>query len=464
MMDAGRHPNITLLTYSEVEAVSGYVGNFTVRIRKRARSVDEEKCTGCGACQEKCPTQVVDTAYEAGLGYRKAIYRPFSQAVPPVPVIDRANCLWFTRGRCRLCEKVCPTGAIDYNQQDTILEIQVGNVILATGYDPFDARRIPQFGYGRFPNVFTAMEIERMLSGAGPTGGRVVLRDGETTPRRVAIIHCVGSRDRNYHEYCSRVCCMYSLKLAHLIRHKTGAEVYNFYIDIRAPGKMYEEFYHRMLDEGVRFVRGKVAQVTDAVQSSEEEGRLVVQYEDTLIGRQRRMAVDMVVLSVGLEPRHDSREVARIFGISTDADGWFREKHPKLDPVATMTEGLFIAGCCQGPRDIPDSVAQASAAAAKVLSLIGQGEVEIQPSVAVVDELMCTGCTQCIQTCPYTAIEYLPDKRVAHVIEALCKGCGTCTGTCPSKAISLRHFTDRQLVSEMMGAIFAMRAEETVGV
>ncbi len=464
MMDAGRHPNITLLTYSEVEAVSGYVGNFTVRIRKRARSVDEEKCTGCGLCQEKCPTQVVDTAYEAGLGYRKAIYRPFAQAVPPVPVIDRANCLWFTRGRCRLCEKVCPTGAIDYNQQDTILEVQVGNIILATGYDPFDARRIPQFGYGRFPNVFTALEIERMLSGAGPTGGRVVLRDGETTPRRVAIIHCVGSRDRNYREYCSRVCCMYSLKLAHLIRHKTGAEVYNFYIDIRAPGKMYEEFYHRMLDEGVRFVRGKVAQVTDAVQSPEEEGRLVVQYEDTLIGRQRRMAVDMVVLSVGLEPRHDSREVARIFGISTDADGWFREKHPKLDPVATMTEGVFIAGCCQGPRDIPDSVAQASAAAAKVLSLIGQGEVEIQPSVAVVDELMCTGCTQCIQTCPYAAIEYLPDKRVAHVIEALCKGCGTCTGTCPSKAISLRHFTDRQLISEMMGAIFAMRAEETVGV
>ncbi len=460
MTDAGRHPNITLLTYSEVEAVSGYIGNFTVRIRKRARSVDEEKCTGCGTCQEKCPTKVVDTVYEAGLGYRKAIYRPFAQAVPSVPVIDRDNCLWFTKGRCRLCEKVCPTAAIDYNQQDTILEIQVGNIILATGYDPFDARRIPQFGYGRFPNVFTAMEMERMCSAAGPTGGRIVLRDGETVPRRVAIIHCVGSRDRNYREYCSRVCCMYSLKLAHLIRHKTGAEVYNFYIDIRAPGKMYEEFYHRMLDEGIRFVRGKVAQVTDAVRSPEEEGRLVVQYEDTLIGQQRRMAVDMVVLSVGLEPRHDSQEVARIFGISTDADGWFREKHPKLDPVATMTDGVFIAGCCQGPRDIPDSVAQASAAAARVMSLIGQGEVEIQPSVAVVDELMCTGCTQCIQTCPYTAIEYLPDKRVAHVIEALCKGCGTCTGTCPSKAISLRHFTDRQLVSEMMGAIFAMRAEE----
>ena len=454
MMDAGRHPHITLLTYSEVESVSGYVGNFTIRIRKRARSVDEEKCTGCGACQEKCPTKVLDTAYEAGLGYRKAIYRPFAQAVPAVPVIDRASCLWFTKGRCRLCEKVCPTGAIDYNQQDTILEVQVGNIILATGYDPFDARRVSRLGYGRYPNVFTALEIERMLSGGGPTGGRVVLRDGKTKPESVAIIHCVGSRDENYHPYCSKVCCMYSLKLAHLVRHKTGARVYQCYIDMRTGGKAYEEFYKRLQAEGVVFINGHPAEIL------QEDGQLAVYVEDRILGQLMRLPVDMVILSVGLEPRHDSREVARIFGISTDADGWFREKHPKLDPVATMTDGVFIAGCCQGPRDIPDSVAQASAAAARVMSLIGQGEVEIQPSVAVVDELMCTGCGQCIQTCPYAAIEYLPDKRVAHVIEALCKGCGTCTGTCPSKAVTLRHFTDRQLVSEMMGALFAMRGEE----
>ncbi|HID89652.1 MAG TPA: CoB--CoM heterodisulfide reductase iron-sulfur subunit A family protein [Anaerolineae bacterium] len=459
MKDAGRHPNITLLTYSEVESVAGYVGNFVVRIRKRARSVKEDLCTGCGTCEENCPRRVVDTVYEAGLGYRTAIYRPFAQAVPAIPVIDRENCLYFTKGKCRICEKVCPTHAIDYTQEDTILEVEVGNIILATGFDPFDARRIPQFGYGRFPNVFTSLEIERMLSGAGPTGGKVVLRDGKTVPQRVAIIHCVGSRDKNFREYCSRVCCMYSLKLAHLIRHKTHAEVYDFYIDIRAPGKMYEEFYHRMLDEGIHFIRGKVAQVTDATRRPEEEGRLVVQFEDTLTGLQRRMPVDMVVLAIGLEPRHDSREVARLFGISTDADGWFKEKHPKLDPVATMTDGVFIAGCAQGPKDIPDSVAQGSAAAARVLSLIGQGEVEVEAATAIVDELMCVGCGQCIQACPYSAIEYLEDRRIAHVIEALCKGCGTCVGACPSKAITLRHFTDRQLISEMMGAMYAMRTE-----
>jgi heterodisulfide reductase subunit A len=460
MMDAGRHPNIELLTYSQVEEVSGYMGNFHVRVRRRARSVDATKCTGCGLCQEKCPTQVVDKAYEAGLGYRKAIYRPFAQAVPAVPVIDRQHCRFFTQGKCRVCEKVCPTGAIDYNQEDALVDLQVGNIILATGFDPFDARRIPQYGYGRYPNVFTSMEMERMLSGAGPTGGRVVLRDGVTVPQSVAIIHCVGSRDKNYHEYCSRVCCMYSLKLAHLIRHKTHAEVYNFYIDIRAPGKLYEEFYHRMLDEGIHFIRGRVAQVTSATRRPSEEGKLVVQGEDTLTGRQQRIPVDMVVLSVGLEPRHDSREVARIFGISTDADGWFKEKHPKLDPVATMTDGVFIAGCAQGPRDIPDSVAQGSAAAARVLSFIGQGEVEVQASTAVVDEMACVGCGQCIQTCPYTAIEYLEERKVAHVVEVLCKGCGTCTATCPSKAISLRHFTDQQVIAEMLGAMYAMRMQE----
>ena len=244
MMDAGRHPNITLYTYSEVEAISGYVGNFSVRIRKRARSVDEEKCTGCGTCEEKCPRRYVDTGYNMGLGQRKAISRPFAQAVPPVPVIDRENCLFFTKGRCRLCEKVCPAGAIDYEQQDRIVELTVGNVILATGYDPFDARRISQYGYGRYPDVFTSLEVERMLSGSGPTGGRVLLRDGQTVPESVAIIHCVGSRDENYHPYCSKVCCMVSLKLAHLVHDKTGARVYNFYIDMRSGGKGYEEFYN----------------------------------------------------------------------------------------------------------------------------------------------------------------------------------------------------------------------------
>ncbi len=449
-MDVGRHPNITLLTYSEVESISGYVGNFVVRIRQRARSVDPEKCTGCGTCEEKCPTKVLDTVYEAGMGYRKAIYRPFAQAVPAVPVIDRDHCLFFTKGRCKLCAKVCPTQAIDYTQEDTILEVEVGNVLLATGYDVFDAGRISQYGYGRYPNVFTSLEVERMLSGAGPTGGRVVLRDGETEPQSVAIIHCVGSRDENYHPYCSKVCCMYSLKLAHLIHSKTNAHIYQCYIDIRAAGKAYEEFYKRLQKEGVAFINGRPAEILP------EGDKLAVYVEDRALGQQMKLPVDMVVLSVGLEPRHDAGEVARLFGISTDADGWFKEKHPKLDPVATMTEGVYIAGCAQGPRDIPDSVAQGAAAAARILSLIRQGEVRVESATAIVDEMMCVGCGQCIQACPYTAIEYLEERKVAHVIEALCKGCGSCTGACPSKAISLRHFTDRQLISEMLGAMYAM--------
>jgi heterodisulfide reductase subunit A len=452
MMDAGRHPNITLLTYSEVEAVSGYIGNFDVRIRKRARSVIEEKCTACGACEEKCPRRVVDEVFEVGLSKRKAIYRPFAQAVPAFPTLDREHCLFFTKGRCKLCEEVCPTEAIDYDQEDEIIEVEVGNIILATGYDPFDASRISQYGYERYQNVFTSLEVERMLSGTGPTSGKVLLRDGKTEPESIAIVHCVGSRDENYNAYCSKVCCMYSLKLSHLVHSKTGAQVYQMYIDMRTGGKTYEEFYKRLQKEGVIFMNGRPSEVLL------EDDKLAVYVEDRALAKQIRVPVDMVILSIGLEPRHDSGEVARLFSISTDSDGWFKEKHPKLDPVATMTEGVFIAGCAQGPRDIPESVAQGSAAAARVLSIIRQEEVEVEAATALVDEMMCVGCGLCVQTCPYTAIEYLEDRQVAHVLEVLCKGCGTCTATCPSKAIALRHFTDRQLVSEMLGAMYAMDA------
>jgi heterodisulfide reductase subunit A len=463
MFEAGTHPNITLLSYSEVEQVSGYIGNFKATVRKKARYVNEELCTGCGVCEEKCPKRIVDEVFEAGVGYRKAVYRPFPQAVPKYPVIDRANCTFFERGTCKACEKFCPTGAIQFSQEDTLLDIEVGNIVLATGYDLFDARRIPQYGFGRYPNVFSSLEFERLTNAAGPTGGKVVLRDGVTKPETVAILHCVGSRDQNYNEYCSRVCCMYSLKFAHMVHEKTGAEVYNFYIDIRTPGKGYEEFYHKLLNEGVHFVRGRVASITDAARHGEPEGKLIVQAEDTLIGEQRRIPVDMVVLSAGLEPRHDSRETARKFGLSCSSEGWFVEKHPKLDPVATMTDGVFIAGCAQGPKDIPDTVAQGAAAAARVLSIIGRGEVVIEAATAVVNEMTCVGCQQCIPTCPYTAIEYLADKQKAHIIEALCKGCGTCTATCPSKSITLRHFTDRQLLAEMLGAVEAMFELERVG-
>lgn len=464
MFDAGNHKNITMLTWSEVEKVEGYIGNFTVTIRKRARYIEEELCTGCGLCQEKCPKKVVDDVFEAGLGYRKAVYTPFPQAVPKFPVIDRENCTYFLKGTCKACEKFCPTGAIKFDQEDQLITVKVGNIILATGYDVFDARQITQYGFGRLANVFTNMEFERMTNAAGPTGGKVFLRDGVTVPKSIGIIHCVGSRDKNYHNYCSAFCCMQSLKSAHLAKEKTGAEVYEFYIDIRTPAKAYDEFYQKIIHEGIKFVRGKVAEISDASRMPGEDGKLIIQVEDTLVGKQRRIPVDMVVLSAGMQSRYDSKEIAKKFGISCSADDWFIEKHPKLDPVATMTDGVFIAGACQGPKDIPASVAQGAAAAARVLSIIGQGEIEIEAATAIVDEISCVGCKQCISSCPYQAIEFLEDKKKARVNEALCKGCGTCVGTCLSKSISLKHFTDDQLVSEMIGAMDAMKLFENAEV
>jgi heterodisulfide reductase subunit A len=460
MFDAGNHKNITLLTWSEVEKVEGYIGNFTVTIRKRARDIDEELCTGCGVCWEKCPKKVVDDVFEAGMGNRKAVYVPFPQAVPKYPVIDRVNCTYYIKGTCKACEKFCPTGAIKFHQEDEILNVKVGNIILATGFDLFDSRRIAQYGYGRLPNVYTSLEFERMSNSAGPTGGKIILRDGKTTPKAVGIVHCTGSRDKNYNEYCSAICCMQSLKFAHLVKEKTGAEVYQFYIDMRTPAKTYEEFYHRLLEEGTHFIRGKVAEISDATRLPGEEGKLIIQVEDTLTGNQLRVPVDMAILSAGLESRHDSQEVARKFGISCSADKWFIERHPKLDPVATMTDGVFVAGACQGPKDIPASVAQGAAAAARVLSIIGQGEIEIDAATAMVDEETCVGCKQCVESCPYQAIQYLEDKGKAYVQEALCKGCGTCVGTCLPKSITLKHFTDEQIVAEMIGAMQVMKSFE----
>lgn len=453
MFNAGNHPNITLLTWSEVEKVDGFIGNFTVQIRKKARKVDIAKCNGCGVCEEKCPKKVVDTVFEAGMGTRKAIYTPFPQAVPKYPVIDVENCIYYQRGTCKACEKFCPTGAIDFNQKDEMLTAQVGNVILATGYELFDARRIPQYGYGRFANVITNLEFERLSNTAGPTGGKIVLRDGETAPQTVGIIHCVGSRDIKYNIDCSAICCMQSLKFAHLVKEKTGAKVYNFYIDIRTPGKTYDEFYRRILDEGVHFVRGKVADVTDAPRFPGEEGKLIIQVEDTLAGRQIRVPVDMVVLSAAMQPRHDSKQVGQKFGISCSANGWFIERHPKLDPVATMTEGIFIAGVCQGPKDIPSSVSQGAAAAARVLGLIGRKQVMLEPVHASINQDQCSGCRICNNLCPFNAITFIEDRAVSDINPALCQGCGTCVSACPAGAITGSHFTNQQIMAQIEGVL-----------
>jgi heterodisulfide reductase subunit A len=447
MVSAGTHPLIRLHAYSEIEEISGYVGNFHVKILHKPSYVNWELCTGCGVCQEKCPRRV-PSWFDGGLGRRKAIYTLFPQAVPNKPVIDRQNCIYFQKGRCRACEKFCEVGAIDFEQSPRIEEVQVGSIIVATGYDVFDPTTIESYGYGRLPNVITSMEFERMVSAAGPTGGKILLQDGRE-PADVAIIHCVGSRDKNFHEYCSRVCCMASLKYAHLIREKTSANVFCFYIDMRCFGKGYEEFYERLQREGVTFIRGKPAQITDQAMVPEERGRLMVMAEDTLSETPLRVPVDMVILAVAMEPRSDSQDVARSLLLSQGRDGFFLEQHPKLAPVSTTVSGIFLAGTCQGPKDIPDTVAHASAAASKALSMASRGRVEVESMVSEIDPELCSGCQICISLCPSGAIDYLARSGISQVNEALCKGCGACSAACPSGAASLRHFTSQQVMTEI---------------
>jgi len=422
-------------------------------------------CRACGACAFICPTGAIKleditgkkpvpilSEFDEGLTTRAPVYIPFAQAVPNVPVIDREQCVHFATGKCQTCQAFCTAKAINFEQEDETVEVEVGSIIVTTGFKLFDPSAIYQYGYGRLDNVITSLEFERMINSAGPTGGHVLLKDG-SEPGSIALIHCVGSRDDKYHEYCSRVCCMYSMKFAHLIKEHTNADVYEFYIDIRSFGKGYEEFYNRVLNEGTVFFRGRPAEVTNVAETPEEEGKLIVQFEDTLVGKQRRLSVDMVVLSCGIEPQKDAEAVARLFNISRSADGFFLEKHPKLDPVATMTDGIFVAGCCQGPKDIPDTVAQALAAAAEALAMISRGKVEIEAATAIVNERICSGCQLCKAVCPYSAISFDEKKKVCQVNEALCKGCGACVGGCPSDAIMLSHYNDEQLLAQMEGAL-----------
>ena len=447
----GRHPNIELMSYSQVEEVSGYVGNFKVKVRKKARYVDEEKCTGCATCIEKCPAKTV-SEFDEGIAQRKAIYTPFPQAVPNVPVIDTAHCTFFLKGKCRACEKFCERKAIDFEQKDKIVDADVGAIIVATGYQSFDPSAITQYGYGHYDNVLTALQFERMCNASGPTEGKILLKNG-SEPKSVAIVHCVGSRDENYHEYCSRVCCMYALKYAHLIKEKTDADVYQFYIDMRCFGKGYEEFYKRLGDEGTRFIRGKVGSISSEIATEGEQGKLIVSAEDTLLGTMMRIPIDMVILATALEPQADAKEVARMFNIGCSAGGFFQERHPKLDPVATTTDGVFVVGCCQSPKDIPDTVAQASAAAARALAMITKGNVEIEAATAVIDEDKCSGCKICSDLCVYSAISFDEEKLVSRVNEALCKGCGVCVAACPSGAIKGKHFTTEQILAEVEGVL-----------
>ena len=450
MVAVSQEPNINLMTWSEVEDVTGFVGNYTVTVLHKPRYVNKDVCTGCGACLDKCPTKAI-SEFNEGLSMRKAIYRNSPQAVPNTPVIDGTICKKITKDKCGICQTICPTGAIEYDMKETREVFHVGSIVLATGYDTMDPTPMREYGFGKYGEVYTALQFERLNNAVGPTGGKIVMKNGES-PKSVGIIHCVGSRDKNYHEYCSRTCCMYALKFDHLIKDKVGhdTDVYNFYIDMRCFGKGYEEFFKRVQEEGVTFIRGRPAEVV------EENGKLVIVGEDTLLGMNVRVPVDMVVLCTAMEPRGDVTEVARIFGIAQGQDGFFLEEHPKLGPVSTATDGVFLAGACQGPKDIPDAVSHASGGAAQALALAARGKVSISPTTSYIDPDVCIGCKVCINLCPYSAIEFDERRNVSVINEAMCKGCGSCAGYCPSGAAQIKHFNQTQLFNEIDGMLGMM--------
>jgi len=454
MSAAGKDPNITMLAYSEVEEVDGYVGNFKVKVRKKARYINTDTCTGCAACMDACVVRKVPSEFDQGLGKRTAIYIPFPQAVPLRATIDPTNCLTLKGKKCKQpCTTACGPQAIDFEQQDEVVDLEVGAIIMATGFELWKPDQDPRYGYGRLENVITSLEFERISNASGPTGGHIVLKNGEA-PKSVAILHCIGSRDMNHQEYCSRVCCMYSLKFSHLIKeHLPDTEVYELYIDMRCYGKGYEEFYRRLMDEGVHFVRGRAAEVTDVALSPEEEGRLVVKTEDTLLGIVRRIPADMVILSSGLAPAKDAKAVSQTFGFGCSANGFYLERHPKLEPVSTVTDGIFIAGCCQYPKDIPDTVAQAGAAAACALALVDNPTVKVEPTISYIDPEKCSGCHICVGLCPHVAIQYNEELKVAEVITAACKGCGVCVAACGSDVPQQQGYLDNQIFAEIEGAM-----------
>ncbi len=443
MVDVGKHENIELLSYSEVKEVDGYIGNFKVKVEKKPRYVIEEECVGCGTCTEVCPIEIPNY-FDEGIGMTKAIYTPFPQAVPLVATIDKDYCI-----ECHLCDEVCERGAVKHDQEPEEVELEVGTIIVATGFDPYDATEKLEYGYGTYANVISALELERMINASGPTEGKVLKPSDGKKPKRVAFIQCVGSRDEQVdNAYCCRVGCMYAMKNAQLIKDKVPeTEVAIYYMDIRAYGKGFEEFYKRSQEMyGIKFIRGRPAEVLE-----NPDGTLTVRAEDTLIARPTEYVYDMVVLSIGLVPPAGAEELRSIVGLSKSADGFLMEAHPKLRPVDTLTDGVYLAGVSQGPKDIPDSVAQSSGAAARAAIPMVKGEVEIEPIVAVVDEDVCGGCAVCIELCPFDAIERTEEEQ-AHVITALCKGCGTCVAACPSGALDQKHFRTKQIFAQIEAA------------
>ncbi len=459
MVDAAQNENIKIYSYSEVTAVKGFVGDFKVTIKKKARFVDETKCTGCGLCTEKCPQKKVPNEFNLGLDNRRAIYIPFAQAVPKVATIDADYCTMLKSGKCGVCSKVCTAGAIDYKQQDEYIEEEYGAIVVATGFEPIKLDKFDEFAYSQSKDVVTSLEFERLMNAAGPTGGTLLRPSDGQHPHTIVFVQCVGSRCDSAEKgksYCSKICCMYTAKHAMLCREKyPDTEVYVFYIDVRTPGKNFDEFYRRAVEEyGVHYVKGMVGKVVP------QDGKLKVQASDLLGNRQLHIDADMVVLAAAIEPDKSARPLATMLTASMDTNDFFTEAHPKLRPVESPTAGIFLSGACQGPKDIPETVAQASAAAAKVIGLLCKDKLVCNPCTAQPDELMCNGCSSCEKVCPYGAITYINkdfrgpnrttvSRRVAQVNPAVCQGCGACTVACPSGAMDLKGFSNKQIMAEV---------------
>jgi heterodisulfide reductase subunit A len=465
MVEVAQHSNITLYTYAELESLEGFIGNFKAKIRRKSKSIDEKLCTGCGLCTTKCPVKKIPSEFNEGLGNRPAIYVPFPQAVPNKPVIDRLNCTYYIKGKCRVCEKVCPTQAIRFDQEDQIVETEIGAIVLATGFTVKQPDFFPEYGYGKYPDVITGLQFERLASASGPTLGEIRRPSDGKIPEKIVFVACAGSRDQAKGiPYCSKICCMYIAKHAMLYQHKVhGGKSYVFYMDIRAGGKMYEEFVRRAIeDDGVNYIRGRISKIY------EKNGKLIVCGADTLLNAMPvEIDADMVVLATAGVANDGAEELAQKLHVSYDSYHFFAEAHPKLKPVETNTAGIFLAGACQAPRDIPESVAMASGAAVKVAGLFSQDELTREPLIAFVNRQAapvyssCVGCFLCVSACPYQAIEKEEIKNrageviksVAKVNPGLCQGCGTCVAFCRTKSIDIQGYTHEQMYTEVMALL-----------